>query len=37
MRSSQAARRLLASPPTLATLGPIGRVAAYDEIVARLQ
>ena len=33
----KAARRLLASSPTFATLGPIDRVAAYDEIVARLQ
>jgi predicted Zn-dependent peptidase len=32
----QAAGRLLATAPTLATLGPIERVASYEDVIARL-
>ncbi len=32
----EAARRLLATPPTMATLGPIDRVAGYDAVVDAL-
>jgi predicted Zn-dependent peptidase len=32
----RAARRLLSTPPTLATLGPVDRVASYPDVVAQL-
>ncbi|MEO5338088.1 MAG: insulinase family protein [Magnetospirillum sp. WYHS-4] len=32
----QAARRIFASPPTFAALGPIGKVEGYDKVVERL-
>jgi predicted Zn-dependent peptidase len=34
--ATRAARRIVAQPPTLAALGPIGRVEAYETIRARL-